>query len=316
MNSKIKYISKSKEMKNIYRVAKNIATSNVNVLIYGESGTGKSQLAKIIHNHKTDKGVFLAIDMAATNSISQKEATKRLKNIIEECQKGTILVNNIADASPLLQSIIVSELILKEENKALQDIRFIATTDRNLSELARQGRFRQDLYDILSVVSIEIPPLKSRKEDIEGLSEIFLNELNQNKVEKYVLSDESLSILQKYDFPGNVRELKNIITQSTLSSDSNIIMPNSLPTKVRKKNPLLLPKTTITDELYKLAKGLIESGKHTESISPYDEYISIIEKPLIQAALDEARGNKSEAAKAIKINRNTLSKKIQDLCIE
>ncbi len=310
---KVKYTTKSKEMRNIYRVAKNIATSNVNVLISGESGTGKSFLAKFIHSNSSNVGNFSILDTVVFNQMDNQKIEEKLIENIKICQKGTLLINNIAEASLYFQSTLVTIILSNEENNILQDVRFIASTNRNLSELVRQGRFRQDLYDILSVVSIEIPPLKSRKEDIELLIETFLSEFDDKK---YTISTEVLNILQKYDWPGNIRELKNITTQVALSSEDGNILPNLLPSKVSKKNPLLLPNAIVTDELYKLAKGLIESGKHIETLMPYNEYLKIVEKPLIQAAMDEVRGNKSEAAKSIKINRNTLSKKILELGIE
>ncbi len=310
--TKGQFICKSKDMKNIYRVAKNVAQLNVNVLISGESGCGKATLARLIHKYSS-KGRFFVFDTLNCKDDKLSEMENIVNNAFSCCENGTLFINNIAGASKKLQLMLLETIKNKKNN---ENFRIISSTNRDLLDLSRHGRFNKELCNILSVISLIIPPLRSRIEDIEELTKTFIQEQFLSNGKKYHIPEDTLNILLKYDWPGNVRELKNAVLQGCLSSDNNELLPNHLPLKVRKKNIILSPKATVTDELYKLAKGLIDGGKHSEKVSAFDEYLQIVEKPLIQAAMDICKGNKSSAAKALKINRNTLSKKLQEYGIE
>ncbi len=311
---------RSRDMKRIYGVIEKIAPMNVNVLISGESGCGKGTLARVIHELSGRPGPFGVFDpvSVSSDSVGDGELEAALEDAFLSCGGGTLLIDDAADADARLQSRLISVLSFKNESRdsLYGRVRVIASTNRNIAELARQARFRQDLCDILSVVSVELPPLRHRREDISELADIFLKEYAGCGREIRSLSKEALGILVKYDWPGNVRELENVLKQAAISSECAEIGPTSLPAKVRRKNATVAPKATVRDELYKLAKGLIESGAHLEKAEPYGEYLKIVETPLLQAAMDMCGGNKSLAAKRIRINRNTLSKKLREYGIE
>lgn len=313
------FAGKSKEMKHIYEVIEKIACLDINVLISGESGSGKEAMARIIHERSGRKGVFSVFDGAdLCPDIDERGIEEAIYDALYLCENGTLLIDNVANVSAKVQVKLAA--ILKHQNRGqdtiVNRVRFIASTNRNLSSLARQGRFRQDLCNILGVVSIEIPPLRQRREDILELAYIFIKEHYKECSGNKTITKDAAAVLLKYDWPGNVRELENTIIQAAIVSDSSEIDANHLPSKVKRKNAVLSPKATVTDELYKLAKGLIESGIHLEKAKPYEEYIKIVEVPIIQAVMDMCEGNKSLAAKHLKINRNTLSKKLLEHGIE
>lgn len=308
MCSKMAIVGKSKIMRDIYGIVEKIAPVDVNVLISGEVGCGKETLARLIHNISGRLGNFGIFSPASVllNDITDNEIDATLESAFLSCKDGTIFIDDVADASTALQNRLTSVLNLK--NSIYSRVRVIASTCRDIYELARNGRFRQDLCDLISVVSIELPPLRQRQDDIAELTDIFLKKYSENKK----LSEEALRILMKYDWPGNVRELENALIHAAAFAKGTEICQASLPAKLRRKNTATASKSTIKDELYKLAKGLIESGEHLENTKPYEEYIKIAEAPLLQAVMDMCDNNKSLAANRLKINRNTLNKKLQE----
>ncbi len=193
--------------------------------------------------------------------------------------------------------------------------RFISSTNRNLTELSRQQRFNQRLRDSFAII-INIPPLRERKEDIVDLIRIIMRDLGYFGQKSIPISEEAEEMLQSYDWPGNVRQLVNTIYHAVNHTSSGMIVLSSLPKDVRKKQGFVEAEINTINELYKFARGLIESGIHSEAINPYEEYCKTIERPLIQAALDITKGNRSQAAQLIRINRNTLHKKIQTYDME
>lgn len=301
--------SKSQKMKSVYAMADKVAPTALNVLIQGEPGCGKNRLAEYIHATSGRQGNFCRLNPISLNGV-EENLEKIILDFFLEAKSGTLLIDDVSYCSLKIQDYILKVWRDREEENNegnVLNVRVIGATTRNLQELASQRRFRRSLSDRF-VVPIILPPLRERRDDIPILIDIFDGG-------KSKLSKETMDMLYAYNWPGNVRELENVLKHASFHSGHEEITPSHLPSKIRRKNAAAA-KATITDELYKLGQGLIESGVHSESLIPYDEYLKIIEAPLIKAALDYGGGNKSAAAKLLKINRNTVSKKIKDYGIE
>lgn len=301
--------SKSQKMKNVYTVADKVAATGLNVLIHGEPGCGKNTLAEYIHSISGRKGKCCHMNPVSFSG-REEDYEKNIKNYFKDAKEGTLLIDDVSYCSLRLQDCILKIWREEEASDFNSNTRLIGITTRDLQALSVQRRFRRSLADRF-VVPITIPPLRERKDDISVFVDIFASE-SGNGVH---VSKDAIDILHAYNWPGNVRELENVFKYAILQAGGVEITPNHLPGKIRRKNASAA-KATVTDELYKLAMGLIESGTHSRESNPYEEYLKLIETPLIKAALDHAEGNKSEAAKLLKINRNTVSKKIKDYDIE
>lgn len=312
--SEIFIASKSQKMRSLYAMADKAALTGLHILIRGEAGSGKNVLARYIHSLSGRSGKFCRFNPISFTG--EEDFEKKVAERFMEARDGTLLIDDVSYCSLKLQDCIMK--IWRDQDEAFGrsgylNVRLIGATTRNLHDLSSQRRFRRSLADRF-VLPILIPPLRERKDDIPALMDIFLKAYGGVKAPK--LTKESADILHAYSWPGNVRELENVAKQTLFNAaGTGEITPSFLPAKIRRKNASAA-KDTVADELYRLAAGLIESGAHSQEVSPYDEYLKIIETPLIKAALDSASGNKSMAAKLLKINRNTVSKKIKEYDIE
>lgn len=302
--------SKSQKMKSVYTVADKVAATGLNVLIQGEPGCGKNTLAEYIHSISGRKGKCCRLNPVSFGGM-EADFEKNIKKCFSEAKGGTLLIDDVSYCSLRLQDCILKVWREEEElSDTNSGMRLIGITTRDLQALAVQRRFRRSLADRF-VVPIAIPPLRERKDDISVFVDIFASESSMVPT----VSKDATDILNSYNWPGNVRELENVFKYAILQAGGCEITPAHLPGKMRRKNASAA-KATVSDELYKLAMGLIESGVHSQETNPYEEYLKLIETPLIKAAMDHAEGNKSGAAKFLKINRNTISKKIKDYDIE
>jgi DNA-binding NtrC family response regulator len=241
-------VSKSPKMQKIFELARTVAKSNSNILILGESGTGKELLARAIHNESPRaNGPFVAVSCVAipdtlleselfghekgafTDAIAQK------KGKFELAHGGTLFLDEIGDISPKMQLTLLRVLEEKEFTRVggtkpiKVDVRIIAATNRDLQKAVQEGRFRDDLYYRLNVITIQLPPLRERKEDIPLLVQHFIEKFNLQmgkKVER--ISDEALRILMQYDWPGNVRELENTIERAMVITKGKVITPEDI----------------------------------------------------------------------------------------
>lgn len=321
-----KIIGLSSKMQQIYKLIGQIAASDVTVLLRGESGTGKELIARAIYHHSTRKnGPFLVINSAAIpETLLESElfgyekgaftdARERRIGKLEQCNDGTIFLDEIGDMPYSIQTKILRVIEDKSferlgSNKTIKvDVRLIAATNKNLEALAQEDKFRKDLYYRLNVVTMNIPPLRERKEDISQLTEYFLNRYNKefNKDVRKI-SDEALEMLKKYDWPGNVRELENVIKKALLLGKGNILLPEHILiiTKGPEKNDL---NTQLQNLLGEMVKISIESKSH----SIYTDFIESVEKVLIAEVLKYTHGNQTQAAKLLGISRPTLKDKIE-----
>ena len=305
----------SAKMKRIYDLVEVVAPIDVSIHITGEDGCGKDKLAEYIHSQSGRTGNFIIINPVELNDIVGSLGFSKVYDYFKKAEKGTLYISDIASANAKLQEYLLNSIIKIEQELGMFSPRFIYSTNRNLTELSRQQRFNQRLRDSFAII-INIPPLRERKEDIVDLIRIIMRDLGYFGQKSIPISEEAEEMLQSYDWPGNVRQLVNTIYHAVNHTSSGMIVLSSLPKDVRKKQGFVEAEINTINELYKFARGLIESGIHSEAINPYEEYCKTIERPLIQAALDMTKGNRSQAAQLIRINRNTLHKKIQTYDME
>lgn len=242
-------IGKSPKMERIFELITTVAKTKSTVLIRGESGTGKELVARAIHNlSPRSKGPFIATACGAMpESLLEAElfgyekgaftgALNQHKGRIEMADQGTLFLDEIGDISLKTQVDLLRFLQEREFRRVggkeliKVDTRIIAATNKNLEEMIRKGTFREDLYYRLNVITIEIPPLRERKEDIPLLLDYFLNKFNlENRKNITGFSDEVMNLLMAYDWPGNVRELENVVEHGVVVSNGNLILKKDLP---------------------------------------------------------------------------------------
>ncbi|MGC8905812.1 MAG: sigma-54-dependent transcriptional regulator [Desulfomonilaceae bacterium] len=311
--SAVQIITKDPAMTKILATAAQIAATDCNVLITGESGTGKELLARFIHEHSPRRaGPFLALNCGVfneellTNELFGHEkgaftgAHAGKPGIIELAKGGTLFLDEITEMSPNMQ---VKLLRVIQERQMMRvggtttinvDVRFIAATNRNIQEAIQTRGFRKDLYYRLNVVSLELPPLAARKGDIPLLAQHFLDKhAKLMGRETPSLSKEVLEVLRDYDFPGNVRELENIIERGIALAANNVIDLEQLPDDIRE---------------FKITTFRKKEGK----LPTLEE----LEVDYIKRVLEETGGNKTLAASTLGIDRVSLWRKIRRYGLE
>lgn len=292
----------------VLSVAETVATSDSTVLLQGESGTGKGVIARYIHELSTrSAGPFVSINCGALpESLLESElfghvkgsftgAVKDKSGLFSAAEKGTFFLDEIGETTAatqvkLLRVLQHREVIPVGATEAIPiDTRLVAATNRKLDDEIARGNFRSDLYYRLNVISIEIPPLRERREDIPVLAESFLTEIAKKRGEDpKQLSPEAAEQLQEYAWPGNVRELENAIERAVILASNGTIYPTALPDKVknRKAEPLM-----------------------AERIAP-NPPLEVIERAYIMWVLGSEGGNKSRAAEVLGIDPSTLYRKL------
>ena len=305
------FISQSPKMEEVLSVASRAADSRATVLITGESGTGKEVLAKSIHyvSSRKDKP-FVAVNIPALpETLLESElfghekgaftgAEKSKKGRFELAHEGTIFLDEIGDIPINLQVKLLRVLQEHQIEKLGStetvniDVRIIAATHQHLEQKIKDGSFREDLFYRLNIVSLNIPPLRERKEDILPLIEHFIEKYSkENGRENLSLSKETVDTLIKYNFPGNVRELENIIERAVVLSRGNTITVNDLPNVVKG---------------FKAEKE-IPANEETTLIEQVEE----LEKKLIFDALTKSNGNQSQAGRLLGLTERNLRYKMQ-----
>ncbi len=304
-------IGKSPSMQKIYDLIERISDSSNNVLITGESGTGKELVAKAIHyNGIRKEGPFIAINCAAIpETLLESElfgykrgaftdAKSDKKGLIFEAAEGTLFLDEITEMSPLLQAKLLRVIEEREvrplgdTNSYRIDVRIISASNRDIKELIRQARFREDLYYRLKVIDIELPPLRERREDIPLLVQHFINRFgNEPKKNVSGVSEDTLRILINYSWPGNVRELENVIQRAIALCQHEVIILEDLPTPV----------------LQEADENLVEKGLREKYT------LDQLEKEYIRKVLIEVGGNKTRAAEILGLDRKTLYRKLEEM---
>jgi DNA-binding NtrC family response regulator len=303
-------IGKSPAMQKIYDLIERISDTSSNVLLTGESGTGKDLVAKAIHfNGVRKEGPFIAVNCAAIpETLLESElmgykkgaftdAKSDKKGLISEAHGGTLFLDEITEMSFILQAkllrVIEEKKIrpLGDTNSYSVDLRVLSASNKNIPSMIQQGRFREDLYYRLKVIDIEIPPLRERKEDIPLLCQYFIRKF-AGELNKKVsgLSDKALGLLMAHSWPGNVRELENALQRAITLSQHEAILPEDLPISLSQKGQ----------------GDLLEKGVQARySLEQF-------EKEYIIRILNEVGGNKTKAAEILGLDRKTISRKLQE----
>jgi len=303
-------ISKSPKVTKLFSILPDIAESESTVLIQGPSGSGKELFAQAIHNISPRRNENYIVINCGTLPVQLFEselfgyvkgaftdAKKDKPGKIEQAKGGTVLFDEIGDL-PMPTQVKLLRLLQQNEYEPLgstevkkADIRMIAATNRNLKDLVTQGRFRDDLYFRLAVVKIDLPPLSERREDIPYLVDHFINKYNSRRGKKIIgVSPDVMDVLMRYDFPGNIRELENIIEYGFVVCRNSIIQRSHLPVELQR---------SATQDM---ADEHRNGTPVTESIDTEDS---------IRRALKEANGRICKAAKKLNIHRTTLWRRLQ-----
>jgi two-component system response regulator PilR (NtrC family) len=312
-------IAKSKEMLKVFALIRKVANTPANVLILGESGTGKELVARAIHDNSERKGkAFVAINCGGIpETLLESELFGYMKGaftgayadrpgLFEVARGGTIFLDEIGELPVILQVKllrVVQEKTFRrvggsEDIKV--DVRIISATNQDLSQKVKDGAFREDLFYRLNVIPIQMPPLRKRKEDIPILARYFIEKYSrQFGKEIRKISSYALELLMEYQFPGNVRELENIIERSVAMEQSNIILPENLVLSGGSKEEINRP----------FDLELPDEGIHL------DAEMARLEKQLIEKALQKAKGTKTKAAQLLNMTRDALNYRIEKLDI-
>lgn len=317
-------------MQEVYKIIGQVAASDVTILLRGESGTGKELIARAIYSHSNRKNKpFLVINSAAIpETLLESElfgyekgaftdARERRIGKLEQCNGGTIFLDEIGDMPASIQTKILRVLEDKSferlgGNKTIKvDVRLITATNKNLEGLIKEGRFREDLYYRLNAITVKIPPLRERREDIPRLVDYFLNKYNKELKKKFTnLSPEALAMLEKYDWPGNVREMENVIKKAVLFGQGNIILPDQIVISAQDVHP---EDKELMAQLRDLFTQLIRQELAAKTDTLYKNVIEEAESSLLIETLKITNGNQSDAARLLGISRPTLKDKIDKL---
>jgi transcriptional regulator with PAS, ATPase and Fis domain len=303
-------------MVEVYKTVARVAPTKSTVLILGESGTGKELIARALHQHSPRaRRPFVAVDCGVlTETLLESElfghvrgaftgAVTDKKGVFEEAQGGTCFLDEIGDITPNMQAKLLRVLQEHEIRRVggkewiTVDARVVAATNQNLTELVGKRAFRRDLYYRLHVITILLPPLRERAEDIPALAHGFLRRYSQEHGKDVTaIADEAMALLHSYSWPGNIRELENAIERAVALARQPILMPEDLPANVQ--------------------EGVAPEWSHDLSQEEHSFFASSptlddVEKRYVQYVLSRTQGNVSHAAKILDIDRRSLYRMLE-----
>lgn len=311
--SNYEIIGNSDEMKKIYALLNKVARSESTVLIQGESGTGKELVARFLHFNSSRKDApFIKVNCAAlAEGILESElfghekgaftgSIRQRKGRFELAHQGTIFLDEIGDLAPSIQVKLLRVLQESEiervggEQTIRIDVRVLSATNRNLADMVSKGQFREDLYYRLNVIPVSLPPLRKRKEDIADLVQFFLSRLaSENKRKKILIDPDALAMLLEYPWPGNIRELENVLERAVVLCDSDRITRNELPFFQENHS------------------GLERNDPMFQDQGNLDDRLAVMEKQLLIDAMQKSGGIKTRAARSLGIKTSTLYYKLE-----
>jgi Nif-specific regulatory protein len=306
-------VGESRPMREVYQFITRVASKDSTVLIYGESGTGKELVAHAIHHNSTRANKpCVAINCAAlSENLLESElfghekgaftgAIVQKKGKLEIAEGGTVFLDEIGELAPSLQAKLLRVLQEREFERVggtrtiKLDVRLITATNRDLEEEVKKGRFREDLYYRLNVVSLRMPALRERREDVSLLASYFAAKYGKRSNRTLLgISPQARACLLNYDWPGNVRELENAIERAVVLGSSDLILPEDLPEQILEK---AAPSGTVVTAFH---DAVLEAKKH-----------------LILNAVDQAGGNYTEAARSLGLHPNYLHRLIRNLSLK
>jgi len=330
-SNRFSIVGEAPAMQNMYRAIGRLSTSHMSVLIKGESGTGKELVAQALHQHSPRKNnPFIALNMAAIpKDLIESElfghekgsftgASGRSLGRFEQADQGTLFLDEIGDMpletqTRLLRVLSEGTFYRIGSSKPISvDVRIVAATHQDLLEKVRRGDFREDLYHRLNVIPLELPPLRDRADDIALLADFFLAKISEDLNEpKIQISKEAIEKMKHFSWPGNVRQLENTCRWLSVMANSQYITPNDLPAELADdKNP------DTDSQWQKLLKNDVNNRFNDGDRSIFTSTQQLVEKLLIETALDVTDGKKGEAANYLGWGRNTLARKMKEFDIE
>lgn len=309
-------IGNCEDMQEVYRLIKKVAPTAAPVLVMGETGTGKELVARKIHQEsERSKGPFVAVNcMALASGVLESElfghekgaftgAMDRHKGKFEIADRGTLFLDEVGELTPGAQVTLLRFLQDKEFQRVggtkdiRVDVRVIAATNKDLKKSIEKGAFREDLFYRLNMVSIALPPLRDRGEDLYELVDHFVRMYNAELHKSLNASPELIGVLKNYDWPGNVRELENVIAQAAIIAEGDSLDPEHLPLAMRGYI------------------GAFSEEKKTTKKTGVKSQVDAVEREIIRKTLEETDWNKSKAAERMGIHRTTLQYKMKKLGI-
>jgi nitrogen regulation protein NR(I) len=324
-------VGSSTAMQQIYKMIGQVAPTEVTVLLRGESGTGKEMAARAVYHHsrRGDKS-FLPVNCAAIpETLLESElfghekgsftgALTRRIGKFEQCHGGTLFLDEIGDMTPATQAKILRVLQDRQferlggSERITVDVRVIVATNKDLEKAIREGSFRQDLYYRLKVVTLQLPPLRDRKEDIPELVRYFLRRFRADiNREVADISPRALEKLMRYHWPGNVRELENTVKRALVIAKGHTLLAEDFLLEGMDAEMGPAEHLDLEERLQKLMEPVFKELLELSRRSPGADLMSELEKILIKRALQETRGNQVQAAILLGISRNTLRSKIE-----
>src|SRR3954464_5716574 len=323
-------VGRSPAMQEVYKAIGLVAPQDLAVLILGESGRGKELVARAVYQHsRRSGGPFLAINCAAIpENLLESElfghekgaftgADRRRIGKFEQCSGGTLFLDEIGDMTPLTQAKVLR--VLQDGrfervggNETIQtNVRLLAATNCDLEQMVAAGDFRGDLYYRLGIVTITLPPLRERAEDLPLLIDHFLRRFSPElgkEVDR--IAPEALEVLRRHLWPGNIRELQSVLKQALLRSKGPVLLPDFLPASVRgEEEPAGKPPAPFDWEAF------LDDRLRAGSQDLYAESLAVMERWLVTRVLRHTRGNQLQAAKILGITRGSLRTKIRTLGI-
>ena len=316
-----KIVGNSPVMRNIYNLIRQVAKTKTSILITGESGTGKELIAKAIHDESKRKDApFVVVNCGGIpETLMESElfghkkgsftgATHDKKGLFEAADKGTIFLDEIGELTlPIQVKLLraVQERVFKpvgSNEDVSVDIRIISATNKKLEDEVIVGNFREDLFYRLNVIEIKMPPLRERKSDLRVLAQHFLEKYSREMGKEVTkISSYAIDLLNKYDFPGNIRELENLMERSVALSSTNIILPDSLALSVHKRRWI---------EGFKNRRFDLDEVRKGVSL---DTILEEIERAYLVKALECTNGKKQEAAELLDISFRTFRYRMSKL---
>jgi transcriptional regulator with PAS, ATPase and Fis domain len=315
-------------MLEVYKAIGRVSATDATVLIRGESGTGKELAARAIYNHsnRADKPFVVVNCVAIPETLLESElfgyekgtftgAVHKRVGKIEQARGGTVFLDEIGDMPLSIQSKF---LRLLQENSIERlggrdpinvDVRIIAATNRNLEAAVADGTFREDLYYRLRVVSLTMPPLRERKEDLDALTEYLLTRLSaEMSLDNPGITIEAMHKIKQYDWPGNIRELSNCLKKSLIFNRGASLQREDITIGQEQKKTGTGEIETVAGDIQQWIRALLHSEKQERL---FDYCLDHVAELLIREALEVTQGNRSHAAKLLGISRPTLHAKIE-----
>lgn len=334
-NQNMPLVGRSSFMQEIYRSIARLMHSDLPVMLAGEIGTGKRLTARVLHDFGSRKqNPFMAVNLAALpedvveSELFGRQTEGRVSDIgkIRKADGGTLFLDEISDLPMPAQSRLLRVLLDNEftpigsTSPMRVDVRFVASTTKNINELISQGLFREDLYYRLNVVPITLPPLRRRIEDVADLARHFLKLSQTEKAQTRHLNDDSMKILKEHLWPGNIRELENLIRRICILYPQETITAAIIKTEIKNSGLYNQGLEAASNGGFNNIKSATEYfvnryfDEHAGTLPPegvYQRFLNEFEYPLISNTLAACNGNQIKAAKLLGLNRNTLRKKIQ-----